>query len=82
MVTPLVTEIIESTVAAKADCLVTACALCQLNLEIRATTKTRLSVFHFSEVLTLALGAEDHENWFVRHIVDPRPLIHKLAQAA
>ena len=69
-------------VAAKANCLVTACAMCQLNLEIRATTKTKLPVFHFSEVLALALGAEDYEAWFVRHIVDPRPLVEKLARAA
>jgi|UniRef100_A0A7V6A346 heterodisulfide reductase subunit B len=82
VVTPLVNEIIDSAVASKADCLVTACAMCQLNLEIRATTKTRLPVFHFSEVLALALGAEDYEKWFVRHIVDPRPLIQNLAQAA
>jgi heterodisulfide reductase subunit B2 len=82
VVTPVVNKIIDSAVAAKADCLVTACAMCQLNLEIRATTKTRLPVFHFSEVLALALGAEDYEDWFARHLVDPRPLIHKLAQAA
>ena len=82
VVTPLVNEIIERAVAAKANCLVTACAMCQLNLEIRATTKTRLPVFHFSEVLALALGAEDYEAWFVRHIVDPRPLVEKLARAA
>jgi heterodisulfide reductase subunit B len=82
VVTPLVNEIIESAVASKANCLVTACAMCQLNLEIRCTTKTRLPVFHFSEVLALALGAEDYENWFVRHIVDPRPLVEKLVEAA
>jgi heterodisulfide reductase subunit B len=82
VVTPLVNEIIKSAVASKANCLVTACAMCQLNLEIRATTKTRLPVFHFSEVLALALGAEDYEAWFVRHIVDPRPLVEKLARAA
>jgi heterodisulfide reductase subunit B len=82
VVTPLVNEIIESAVASKANCLVTACAMCQLNLEIRGTTKTRLPVFHFSEVLALALGAEDYEAWFVRHIVDPRPLVEKLARAA
>jgi heterodisulfide reductase subunit B len=82
VVTPLVNEIIDSAVAAKANCLVTACAMCQLNLEIRCTTKTRLPVFHFSEVLALALGAEDYETWFVRHIVDPRPLVEKLARAA
>jgi heterodisulfide reductase subunit B2 len=82
VVTPLVNEIIDSAVASKANCLVTACAMCQLNLEIRCTTKTRLPVFHFSEVLALALGAEDYENWFVRHIVDPRPLVEKLVEAA
>ncbi len=82
VVTPLVNEIIESAVASKANCLVTACAMCQLNLEIRCTTKTRLPVFHFSEVLALALGAEDYETWFIRHIVDPRPLVEKLARAA
>ena len=82
VVTPLVNEIIERAVAAKANCLVTACAMCQLNLEIRATTKTRLPVFHFSEVLALALGAEDYEAWFVRHIVEPRTLLEKLTRAA
>lgn len=82
VVTPLVNEIIEGAVAAKANCLVTACAMCQLNLEIRGTTKTRLPIFHFSEVLALAMGAEDYETWFVRHIVDPRPLVEKLAKAA
>jgi|WetSurMetagenome_2_1015567.scaffolds.fasta_scaffold39750_3 heterodisulfide reductase subunit C len=45
-------------------------------------TKTKLPVFHFSEVLALALGAEDYEAWFVRHIIDPRPLVEKLAQVA
>jgi heterodisulfide reductase subunit B len=82
VVTPLVNEIIESAVAAKANCLVTACAMCQLNLEIRCTTKTRLPIFHFSEILALALGADDYETWFVRHLVDPRPVIQKLSKAA
>ena len=57
VVTPLVNEIIDSAVASKANCLVTACAMCQLNLEIRCTAKTRLPIFHFSEILALALGA-------------------------
>jgi heterodisulfide reductase subunit B len=82
IVAPLVNEIIDSAVTAKADCLVTACAMCQLNLEIRNTRRTRIPIFHFSEILALALGAEDYEKWFVRHIVDPRPVIKKLAKAA
>ena len=82
IVTPLVQEIIGSAVAAKADCLVTACAMCQLNLEIRNTNKAKIPIFHFSEILALALGADDYEEWFVRHLVDPRPLIQKLSKAA
>jgi heterodisulfide reductase subunit B len=79
LVTPLVNEIIASAVTAGAHCLVTACAMCQLNLEIRCTAKTKIPVFHFSEILALALGAEDYEKWFSRHLVDPRPLLQKLA---
>lgn len=82
IVSPLVNEIIDSAAAAGADCLVTACAMCQLNLEIRNTRKTRIPILHFSEILALALGAEDYEEWFVRHLVDPRPVIQKLAKAA
>jgi len=82
LVTPLVNEIIDSAVAEKAHCLVTACAMCQLNLEIRCTSGTRLPVFHFSEMLALALGAEDYDGWFIRHLVDPRPLLQGLALVA
>ena len=75
VVTPLVNEILASAVAVGAECLVTSCAMCQLNLEIRCTWEPRLPVFHFSEILALALGAEDYEGWFTRHLVDPRPLL-------
>ena len=75
VVTPLVNEIIASAVATGAECLITACAMCQLNLEIRSTWEPKLPIFHFSEILALALGAEDYEGWFTRHLVDPRPLL-------
>ena len=82
IVTPLVQEIIGSAAASKADCLVTACAMCQLNLEMRNTSKTKIPILHFSEIVALALGADDYEEWFVRHLVDPRPVIRKLSNAA
>ena len=82
IVTPLVNEIIGSAAAARADCLVTACAMCQLNLEIRNTSRTKIPIFHFSEILALALGADDYEEWFVRHLVDPRPVLQDLAVVA
>jgi heterodisulfide reductase subunit B len=75
IVTPLVNEIIDSAVSAGADCLVTACTMCQLNLEVRCTWELNIPIFHFSEILALALGAEDYETWFARHLVDPRPLL-------
>jgi len=75
VVTPLVNEILASAVAVGAECLVTSCAMCQLNLEIRCTWEPKLPTFHFSEILALALGSEDYEGWFTRHLVDPRPLL-------
>ncbi len=63
----------ESAVATGAECLVTSCAMCQLNLEIRCTWEPKLPIFHFSEIL--ALGAKDYEGWFTRHLVDPWPLL-------
>jgi heterodisulfide reductase subunit B len=75
VVTPLVNEIMASAIAVGAECLVTSCAMCQLNLEIRCTWEPRLPIFHFSEILALALGAQDYRGWFSRHLVDPRPLL-------
>ncbi|MDI6853854.1 MAG: heterodisulfide reductase-related iron-sulfur binding cluster [Deltaproteobacteria bacterium] len=75
LVTQMVNEIIQSAVTAGAECLVTVCAMCQLNLEIRCTLEQKLPIFHFSEILALALEAKDYESWFARHLVDPRPLL-------
>jgi heterodisulfide reductase subunit B len=72
VVTDQVNQIMASAVTAEAECLVTVCAMCQLNLEIRCTLKKRLPVFHFSEVLALALGAKDYRSWFARHLVKPQ----------
>lgn len=77
VVTPLVNEIVESAIAVGAECMVTACAMCQLNLELRCTWEPRIPIFHFSEILALALGAQDYESWFTRHLVDPRPVLQK-----
>lgn len=73
----VVNEIIFKAMEAGAECLVTACAMCHLNLEIRCTLENPIPVFHFSELLSMALGAEDQKKWFPRHIVDPVPLLKK-----
>ncbi len=73
---------IASAVAAGAHCVITACAICQLNLEVCGTMRIKIPVLHFSKILALALKADDHENWFSRHLVDPRPLVQELALTA
>ena len=72
---PLINKIMKSAVDAGAECLVTACAMCQLNLEIRCTMEKKIPVLHFSELMALVLGAGDYKGWFKRHLVDPQPLL-------
>jgi len=71
----VVNKIIFKAMEAGAECLVTACSMCHLNLEIRCTIENPIPVFHFSELLSMALGAKDQKKWFPRHIVDPIPLL-------
>lgn len=71
----VVTRIISRAMDAGAECLVTACAMCHLNLEIRCSLKNPIPAFHFSELLSMALGAENQKRWFPKHIVDPIPLL-------
>jgi len=73
----VVNKIMTSAIQAGAECMVTACAMCHLNLEIRCTVKKPIPIFHFSELLSMALGADDQKKWFPRHIVDPVPLLEK-----
>ena len=73
----VVNKIVSSAMEAGAECIVTACSMCHLNLEIRCTVEDAIPVLHFSELLSMALGAEDQKKWFPRHIVDPVPLLKK-----
>ena len=67
---------------AEADCIVTACPLCQANLdtrqeEIAAKRGVRydIPVFYFTELMGLAFGNKGAGKWLSRHFVDPRPLL-------
>jgi heterodisulfide reductase subunit B len=76
IVVPMVNKIISGAVRAGASCVVTACAMCQLNLEVRCTLDHPVPILHFSEVLALAMGLSksEHTDWFSRHLVNPIPL--------
>lgn len=58
-----------------AECVVTACAVCHLNLEIRSRQSERIPVLHFSEMLSLGGGIGEGQGWFRRHLIDPRPIL-------
>ncbi len=73
--TEAVNRIMSSAMEAGAECLVTSCAMCQLNLEIRCTLHKKIPIFHFTEILALMLGSTHWDRWFSFHIVDPRPLL-------
>jgi heterodisulfide reductase subunit B len=80
VVTPMVNEIIAGAKDAGADCIITACAMCHMNLEVRCNLKEKIPVLHFSEILSLALGIgkDEYRGWFSRHLVDPKPLLKAL----
>ncbi|MDJ0819403.1 MAG: heterodisulfide reductase-related iron-sulfur binding cluster [Desulfobacterales bacterium] len=77
VVTPVVNEIMQGAIKSDADFIVTACAMCHMNLEVRSTSKQKIPILHFSEIISVALGLgkKEHKSWFARHIVDPRPLL-------
>ena len=77
LVEKIINEIVSNAIEAGAECLVTACSMCHLNIEIRCTVKNPIPTLHFSELLAMALGVENQQKWFPRHIIDPIPLLKR-----
>ena len=72
LVEPLVNEIIEGARKAGAKGIVTACPLCQSNLETRQKGSKAMPVFYFTELLGLAMGLHrEAEGWWRRHLIQP-----------
>jgi heterodisulfide reductase subunit B2 len=78
LVTTMVNDIVMDAVDAGADCIVTACAMCHLNLEVRCTLSSAVPILHFSELLSLAAGNASLDKWFARHLIDPGPLFKRM----
>ncbi|TAG63296.1 MAG: heterodisulfide reductase [Oscillatoriales cyanobacterium] len=68
-----------------ADCMVTPCPLCHLNLDSRQPEvekvigrKLGLPVLHLPQLVALALGVEPKKLGLDRHIVSTKPVLEKL----
>ncbi len=76
---------IKAAIAAGADCMVTPCPLCHLNLDSRqpeveaAIGETLgLPILHLPQLVALALGISPHQLGLERHIVSTHPVLKKL----
>lgn len=78
IVSKLVEKIILYARELGAEAIVTACPLCQANLEMRQ--KEELPVFYFTEILGIALGLEKNV-WWKKHLIDPSKIVEKLKRA-
>ena len=65
-----------------ANCMVTACPLCQANLDTKQVEiskilgkKVRFPIFYFTELLGLALGSDKVDKWTGKHIVNAGDLL-------
>jgi len=73
----LADKICGGAVEAGADCVMTACGLCQINLDMKQTGKTasKIPVLYFSELMGIAFDSPGRGAWWSKHIVDPEPLL-------
>lgn len=79
---------IQDAITAGADCLVTPCPLCHLNLDSRQpevekviNKKLELPVLHLPQLVGLALGIEPRKLGLEKHVVSTQPVLEKLGLA-
>jgi heterodisulfide reductase subunit B len=61
---------------AGAQCIVTSCGLCQANLEMRQDVG--LPIFYFTELMGIAFGVEQRDQWWGKHMISPKGLLESL----
>lgn len=71
-------RIVDAAVAAGATLIVTACPLCQANIEMRQSGQARLPALYFTEAMGMAFDLPESGQWWKKHLVDPRPALRRL----
>jgi succinate dehydrogenase / fumarate reductase cytochrome b subunit len=80
---------IADAIDADADCMVTPCPLCHLNLDLQQHDASKyverelgLPILHFPQMLGLALGLEPKELGMNKHVVRTKDVQRKIAELA
>ncbi len=74
-------NIVHAAAEAGADAIVTACGICQLNLDMRQPKDSAshpMPILYFSELSALAFGSLNVKAWLAKHFVDPSDLLERL----
>lgn len=77
VVTNMVSSLVEEAKRAGAQAIVTACPLCQANLDTRQKG-TNIPIYYFTELIALALNLPNQQRWLGKHITDASALLNKL----
>ncbi|MTI82190.1 MAG: disulfide reductase [Firmicutes bacterium] len=78
VVDKLTFDIVSAARRGGADAIVTACPLCQANLDTRQKENDeQMPVFYITELIGVALGMSESRQWFKKHIVNPLPLLER-----
>lgn len=56
---------------AGAAAIVTACPMCQMNLEMRQADRPPTPIFYFTELMGLAFGLPAVPGWLSKHLIEP-----------
>jgi heterodisulfide reductase subunit B len=78
----MTSQIVSGAAESGAEAIVTTCAMCQMNLEMRSVSAklmNKLPIFHLNQLMALYLGekASEHDDWWKFHLIDPRPVLKK-----
>lgn len=79
IVNKLVDDLVDHARDVGAQAMVTACPLCQMNLEMRQTGAAKMPVIYFTELMGLALGLKDSRSWWGKHLINPSRLVSRYA---
>ena len=72
-----VESIVQGAIDAGAECIVTACVMCQLNLEARCELEKSLPVFYLSDILSLTFEEKINDFHPNRFFTNPKDILKK-----